>query len=89
MASEQPDEYRSTQVVFVPLLESVVGEFGRASLLAFAAVALILAIAIANVAALSLIRALGRTREVAIRSALGAGTASLLRERLNESGVFR
>ncbi len=88
MASERPDEYRSTQVVFVPFLESVVGDFGRASLLAFAAVALILAIAIANVAALSLIRALGRTREVAIRSALGAGTTSLLRERLTESALI-
>ena len=85
MASERPDEYRSASVVLVPLLESVVGDFGRASLLAVAAVALILAIAIANVAALSLIRALARTREVAIRSALGAGTASLLRERLAES----
>ena len=88
MGSERPDEYRSTPVVFVPLLESVAGDFGRASLLAFAAVALILAIAIANVAALSLIRALGRTREVAIRSALGAGTASLLRERLTESAFL-
>jgi putative ABC transport system permease protein len=88
MGSERPDEYRSTPVVFVPLLESVVGDFGRASLLAFAAVALILAIAIANVAALSLIRALGRTREVLIRSALGAGTASLLRERLTESAFL-
>ncbi|HLE69813.1 MAG TPA: ABC transporter permease [Vicinamibacteria bacterium] len=88
MASERPDEYRSTPVVFVPFLESVVGDFGHASLLAFAAVALILAIAIANVAALSLIRALGRTREVLIRSALGAGTASLLRERLTESALL-
>jgi predicted permease len=88
MASERPDEYRSASVVFVPLLESVVGDFGRASLLAFAAVALILAIAIANVAALSLIGALGRTREVAIRSALGAGAASLLRERLTESALI-
>ncbi len=85
MALERPDEYRSASVVFVPLLESVVGDFGRASVLAFAAVALILAISIANVAALSLIGALARTREVAIRSALGAGTASLLRERLTES----
>jgi len=88
MGSERPDEYRSTQVVFVPLLESVVGDYGRASLLAFGAVALILAIAVANVAALSLIRALRRTRELAIRSALGAGTGALLRERLTECALI-
>ncbi len=88
LAEERPDAYRSAQVVFVPFLESVVGDFGRASLLAFAGVALILTIAIANVAALSIIRGLGRTREVAIRSALGAGTTSLLRERLTEGAVM-
>ena len=85
LASERPDEYRSVRVVLSPLLWSVVGGAGRASLLAFGSVGLLLAIAVANVAGLSLIRALGRTREVAIRSALGAGTASLLRERLTES----
>ncbi len=88
MASEQPDDYRSTPVILVTFLDSVAGDFGRASLLAFAAVALILAIAIANVATLSLIRALGRTREVAIRTALGAGTVSLLREQLTESALI-
>ncbi len=87
MVSEQPDEYRRTRVVLTPLLQSVVGEVGRASVLAFVAAGLLLAIAIANVAGLSLIRAIGRTREVSIRSALGAGTASLLRERLTESAV--
>lgn len=87
MASEQPDQYRRQQVVLVPLLQSVVGDVGRASLLAFGAAAILLAIAVANVGALALIRALGRTREAAIRSALGAGTASLLRERLTESSL--
>ena len=85
MALERPDEYRSAAVIAVPFLESVAGDFGRASLLALGAVGLLLAIAVANIAALSLIRALGRTREAAIRSALGAGTASLVRERLTES----
>jgi predicted permease len=85
LASERPNQYRSMQVVLVPLLQSVVGDVGRASLLAFGAVGFLLAIAVANVTGLSLIRALGRTRELAIRSALGAGTASLLRERLTES----
>jgi predicted permease len=73
------------QVVMEPLLQSIVGQTGRASVLAFSAVALLLAIAIANAAGLSLIRARGRTREVAIRSALGANTGTLLRERLAET----
>ncbi len=88
LASEEPDKYRAMRVVMMPLLQNVVGDAGRASVLAFSAVALLLAIAIANVAALSLIRALGRTREVAIRSALGAGNASLLRERLVETTLI-
>jgi predicted permease len=88
LASEQPDRYRAMKVVMVPFLRFVVGDAGRASLLAFGAASLLLAIALANVAGLSLIRALGRAREVAIRSALGAGTASLLRERLLESALI-
>jgi predicted permease len=88
MASEEPDKYRSLRVVMVPLLQNVVGDAGRASILAFGASGLLLAIAIANVAGLSLIRAFGRTREVAIRSALGAGTGSILRGRLIESAVI-
>lgn len=87
LASEQPEGYRRQRVVLLPLLQTVVGEAGRASLLAFGVAGILLAIAVANVGALALIRALGRTREVAIRSALGAGRASLLRERLTESGV--
>ena len=87
LASEEPDEYPAMRVVMVPLLQSIVGDTGRASVLAFGAVALLLAIAVANVAGLSLIRAIRRTREAAIRSTLGAGTASLLRERLIESAL--
>lgn len=88
LASEQPDEYRVMQVVMEPFLRSVIGDAGRASVLAFGAAGLLLVIAIANVAGLSLIRAFGRVREVSIRSALGAGTASLLRERLTESALI-
>jgi predicted permease len=88
LASERPDEYRLTEVVLTALLQSVVGDAGRASVLAFVAAALLLAISIANVAGLSLIRAFDRTSEMAIRSALGAGKALLLRERLTESAVI-
>jgi putative ABC transport system permease protein len=88
LAAEHPDQYRAMKVVMVPFLQSVLGDAGRASLLALGAALLLLAIALANVAGLSLIRALGRGREVAIRSALGAGTSALLRERLTESALI-
>ena len=88
LPAERPESYRSSAVILVPFLESVTGDSGRASLLALGAVGFLLAIAVANIAALSLIRALGRAREVAIRSALGAGTASFVRERLAENALI-
>jgi predicted permease len=69
----------------VSLQEQVVGDVRRALLVLLGSVALVLLIACANVANLLLIRAAGREKEVAIRTALGAGWQRLARQLLTES----
>ena len=85
ISAQFPDGLRPMRVVAEPLLDASLGTLAPLTWFLFAGAALVFLAAGGNVAALLVMRAATRAREIAVRVALGAGRLQIARERLAES----
>jgi predicted permease len=88
LALQYPEDAAYSEATVLPLHDALTGRVRAGLVVLLGAVAFVLLMASVNVASLLLARGAVRAREVAIRSALGAGRGRILRQLLTESALL-